>query len=364
MILPKLDSLVLMGQLKMWQDRLEKERKEHRLKYLFWETTRACNLRCRHCGSDCAVAKPDELSTEEIKAAFKSIAGDFDSSSIMVAVTGGEPLVRKDVFEVMEYAHGLGFRWGMVTNGTLVDEGIVERCRKAGMGTVTVSVDGLKESHEYLRKGGSFDKAINALRLFKNAGCFSIVEATTCVNQYNLGDLPALYEAFGELNIDEWRLLLITPYGRGKEDPKFRLNPIQLRSLLDFIEERRKTKGLRVSFEEEGFLGLRYEGKVRSRLFYCPAGINVASILCDGSIAACPILSYNFIQGNIRRSSFKEVWENGYRSMRNPEWKRKGPCTRCAWWEFCRGNSMHLWDFDSDMPSMCHLKMLEACENK
>lgn len=359
MIIPRLESLVMMGQLKKWQDRLEKERKTHPLRYLFWETTRACNLRCRHCGSDCSVPKPGELSTDEVKAVFKSIADDFDAGSIMVAVTGGEPLLRKDLFDVMGYANGLGFKWGMVTNGMLADEDVVEQCRQAGMSTVTVSVDGLKEAHEFIRKGGSFERAIEALRLFKESGHCSVVQATTCVSQYSMEDLPWLYSLFGEMKIDEWRLLTITRIGRAKEDPKLMLGPHQLKELLDFIAERRRLKGLRVTFEEEGFLGVRYEGKVRDSLFYCPAGINVASVLCDGGIGACPNLPEQFTQGNVRRDRFKDVWESGYGMMRDLEWKRRGQCTHCAWWEFCRGNSMHLWDFSAGMPSMCHVQMLD-----
>jgi len=363
MIIPRFDELVTMGQLKKWQDMLEKERKAHHLTYLFWETTRACNLRCRHCGSDCSVARQDELTTAEIKGALKSIAEDFDARSITIAATGGEPLVRTDLFEVMGYAHDLGFNWGMVTNGMLVDPDVIEECRQAGMSTVTVSLDGLKESHEFMRKGVSFEKTINALKLFKESGYFGIVEAATCVSQYNIGELPALYELLSDLKIDEWRLLTIIAIGRAREDPMFRLRPAQLRSLLSFIEERRKKKGgLKTSFEEEGFLGVRYEGKVRSRLYYCPAGINIASILSNGDIGACPNLPEQFVQGNIRKSRFKDVWENGYRIMRNLEWKKRGPCVHCKWWDFCRGNSMHLWDFNAEMPSVCHLKLLEEGE--
>ncbi len=359
MIIPKLGNMALVGQLKMWQDKLEKERREHRLRYLFWESTRACNLRCRHCGSDCTVAKPEELTTVEIRAAFQSIASDFDARSIMVAVTGGEPLVRRDVFDVMGYASSLGFNWGMVTNGMLVDAEVVEKCRQAGMGTVTVSVDGLKEAHEYIRKGGSFEHAIRALKLFKSSGYFNIVQATTCVSQYNIGDLPGLYELFAGLGIDEWRMLTVNAIGRARDDPKFMLRPQQLRSLLSFIAERRREKGLRTTFEEEGFLGLEFEGRVRDTLFYCPAGISIASILANGDIGACPNLPVEFVQGNVRKDRFKDVWQSGYHGMRDLEWKRRGPCARCAWWEFCRGNSMHLWDFNADMPSMCHLQVLE-----
>lgn len=356
---PGLDRLVLVGRLKAWQGRLAQERKEHQLRYLFWETTRACNLRCRHCGSDCTVPKPGELTTEEIKSAFKSIASDFDARSIMVAVTGGEPLLRKDLFEVMGYARGLGFEWGMVTNGMLVDETTIENCRNAGMNTVTVSVDGLREAHESIRKGGSFERTIDALGLFKGSGYFSVVQATTCVSQYNIGDLQGLYELFSRMGIDEWRLLTVTPIGRATEDPKFRLQPSQLRILLDFIAKKRREKGLRITFEEEGFLGVEYEGKVRDSLYYCPAGINIASILANGDIGACPNLPSEFVQGNIRNDLFADVWENRYENMRDLTWKHCGICAGCAWWEFCLGNSLHLWDLSEGKPSICHIRMLE-----
>lgn len=359
MTIQAFERLALIGRLKVWQDSIEKERKEHRLRYLFWETTRACNLRCRHCGSDCTVPKPGELTADEVKAVFKSVASDFDARAIMVAVTGGEPLLRKDLFEVMGYAHELGFPWGIVTNGMLVDPDIVEKCHKAGMGTVTVSVDGLKEAHEYIRKGGSFERTIDALRLFKESGHFSVVQATTCVSQYNIGDLGGLHELFSRMSIDEWRLLTVTPIGRAKEDPKLGLQPRQLRSLLEFIAARRREGGLRVTFEEEGFLGVAYEGKVRDSLYYCPAGINIASILANGDIGACPNLPPEFIQGNVRKDRFKDVWENRYGNMRDLGWKRCGACNGCAWWEFCRGNSLHLWDFKNGRPSMCHLRVLE-----
>ena len=96
-----MERIVRLGQLRWWQGQVERQRSEHRLNYLFWETTHACNLHCRHCGSDCGPRLSGELSTDEIKAAFRSISEDFDAKTIMVAVTGGEPLLRKDLFEVM-----------------------------------------------------------------------------------------------------------------------------------------------------------------------------------------------------------------------------------------------------------------------
>lgn len=105
------------GALKAWSLYKDALRKEHKLSYLFWECTLNCNFFCKHCGSSAGrKIFPGELNAEEIKKAFKEIADDYNAREIMVAVTGGESLLRKDLFEVMRYAHDLGFPWGVVTN--------------------------------------------------------------------------------------------------------------------------------------------------------------------------------------------------------------------------------------------------------
>ncbi|HMK46262.1 MAG TPA: radical SAM protein [Methanocella sp.] len=355
-----MERIICLGQLRWWKGRVEKMRSEHRLNYLFWECTRSCNLRCRHCGSDCGPRLAGELSTEEIKAAFKSISADFDAKTIMVAITGGEPLLREDLFEVMGYVAELGFPWGMVTNGTMVGETVIQKCHETGMSTVTVSIDGLRKTHDHIRRlDGAFDRAIRALRLFKASGHFAIVQAATCVSGYNFEELQRLYDLFCDMGIDEWRLLMVSPIGRARADPRFNLSPDQVVGLLDFVTDRRRhRKGLRTTFEEEGFLGPDYEGRVRDHLFYCPAGINIASILHDGSIGACPNLPASLTQGNIRTDRFKDVWRNRFIQFRDFSWKKAGECIDCEWWPYCTGNSLHLWDMETGRPVICHMKAI------
>lgn len=361
MNISRIEQIIRLGQLQWWRGKIDKVREEHRLNYLFWECTHSCNLRCRHCGSDCGgKMSAEELTTEEIMEAFRSISCNFDARTIMVAVTGGEPLMRADLFEVMKYVTSLGFRWGMVTNGTLVDHKAVEKCRDAGMSTVTVSVDGLAETHDYIRRlNGSFDRSINALKLFKSSGYFSVVQATTCVSDYNFDELRRMYDLFKSTGVDEWRLLTVNPIGRAKDDSRFNISSDQLVKLLDFIVESRRKSGMRVTFEEEGFLGPDYEGRVRSSPFYCPAGINIASILCDGSISACPNLPRSLIQGNIRVDDFHDVWNHRYQPFRDLSWKKTGECKDCEWWPYCTGNSLHLWDIEKGQPVICHIHAIK-----
>ena len=123
------------------KNHIKQEYKKHTLIDLFWECTLTCNAKCKHCGSSAETKKYDEeLTTEEIKNAFKQIADDMEASKILINVTGGEPLGRKDLFEVMEYAtNELGFHLGMTT------------LKKSNMETISISIDGLEKTHDDFR---------------------------------------------------------------------------------------------------------------------------------------------------------------------------------------------------------------------
>lgn len=137
------------------------------LKNLFWETTLRCNARCKHCGSRAGeqTKLTDELRTEEIKNAFKSISEKYDASKILINVTGGEPLVRDDLFEVMKYASDLGYKWGMTTNGILINDEIISKMKETKMGTVSISIDGLDKTHDEFRGvPGSYKKIMQNIK--------------------------------------------------------------------------------------------------------------------------------------------------------------------------------------------------------
>jgi len=351
------------GELKLWQKYCDSLREKHPFSYLFWECTIKCNLSCKHCGSSCGpeLNNNNELSFEEIKKAFFDIAQDFDAKKIMVAVTGGEPLLRRDIFEVMEYASNLGFKWGMVTNGTLIDSNIIDKLARAGMSTISVSLDGLEKSHNWLRgRPDTFKKTIRALKLLKDSNQFKVVEAITCVNQLNISELEQIYRLCEELNLDAWRLFIISPIGRAAQTSELFLNGKQLRYVLEFIKnKRRENRKMKVDFCDEGFLGTEYEGSVRDQLFQCWAGITVGSILYNGDIAACPILPREHLkQGNIKQDKFADIWNTKFGIFRDRNWRKVDQCQECAQWDFCQGNSLHLWDFNKRKLTLCHYNLL------
>lgn len=353
--------------MKLWQKHCETQRKEHPLTYLFWECSLRCNLSCQHCGSSCGPnnINSDELSAAEIKQAFKTIADDFDAKKITIAVTGGEPLLRRDLFEVMGYASELGFSWGMVSNGTMITPEVIDKMQKAGMSAISISLDGAEANHNWLRNGRDvFARAINGIKLLVAAKTFD-VEAITCVNQNNYNELDDIHRLLHGLGVDRWRMITISPVGRAKNNPKLFLSGRQFHDLLEYIKNKRLDKINKpvAGYCDEGFLGLNMEGEVRDQLFYCWAGIHIGGILFNGDIASCPILPREYVrQGNIRQDRFSEVWNNKYQLFRDRAWRKCGECKDCSWWEFCEGNSLHLWNFGENKLTMCNYNLINGKE--
>lgn len=359
-----ISDLILNGQLRLNSWYIDYLRRTHPLRYLFWEATLNCNFNCRHCGSRASRQKhyTDELSTEEIKAVFKSIASKTDAKKIMLAITGGEPLLRADLFEVMSFAHSLGFSWGMVTNGFLINPKIIEKMHDSGMSTIVVSIDGIEKVHDDFRQmPGSYQKAIKAVKFLTESKYFTNVQITTTIHQKNIDDLEKMYSEFLPLGIHSWRVMNIDPIGRAMDNEKLLLKSSDLKKLLDFIKEKRLISPIDITYDCTGFLGSKYEGKVRSWFFQCTTGITTGSILHNGDIFVCPNVPRlkKLIQGNVRKDDFYDIWQRKFKIFRNSDRTSCRGCKKCSRWLECRGSSFHLWDFAKKEPKFCHLKYLE-----
>ena len=358
-----LKKIYKLGELTLMSNYKKQEREKHTLTDLFWECTLTCNAKCKHCGSSAEKKKYDgELTTEEIKSAFKQIANDMDASKILVHVTGGEPLVRQDLCEVMEYAtKELGFRWGMTTNGILLNDENIEKLRKANMETISISIDGLEQTHDTFRGvPGSYKTIINNIKKLKEANFVKHIQVTTVFHKENINQLNELYNIMLDLGLDSWRLVSMDPIGRANENNNLLLDGKEIKQLLDFIKSKKSHKKLTVTYGCPSFLGLDYEKEVRNYYFYCRTGINIASILYNGDLFVCPNVPRikRFIQGNIRTDNFKDVWDNKYKEFRKKDRTKCEECNKCEQWEYCLGGAFHTWDFTDNEQNKCVYKMI------
>ena len=343
------------------------ETRVHELSYLFWECTTRCTFHCRHCGSDCGMAaKEKDMPLEDFLKAVDTIPVKERPKDFCVVLTGGEPLLRPDIETIGRELRKRKIQWGIVSNGWLYDDAMHLRLLDAGMGAITVSLDGLEASHEWMRGvPGSYQRALRAIGAFARDPRLQ-ADVVTCVNKRNLAELPRMYDILRDLGLKQWRLFTIIPIGRAAKDPEMHLSDEEFVRLMEFIRQKRDEGGpMTVTFSCEGYLG-RYEEKVRPVRFFCHAGVNIASILIDGRICACPNIDRDrFSQGNIYQDNFYEVWDRRFGPFRDRSWARAGRCEGCKEWKNCLGNGMHNWHGDSPDVLQCHYqKTLCGLESK
>ncbi len=326
------------------------------LKFLFIEMTNRCNEHCLHCGSSCGDSTSEGMLTgDEIKAFLKKTAERFDVRNFQLCITGGEPLLRRDFFDIMAYAKSLGYNWGMTSNGTLIDKKTAALLRETGMKTISVSIDGLRETNDWFRqKEGGYDDAMNGIRNLIECGGFQHIQVTTVVHRKNIGELDELYGILKKLGIRSWRVINMEPIGRARLYPDLLLRDEDYVKMFGFIREHYHDEELPVTYGCSHYLGTDYEREVRQWYFLCNAGIYTASIMWNGDIAACLDIERRpeLVQGNIRKDDFKDVWENKFEAYRS-DFKKKGECAECRDYEFCAGGAFHTWNFDENRQNVC-----------
>ncbi len=272
------------------------------------------------------------------------VASDFDPKTIMIAVTGGEPLLKEGIDDLFFALHRLGFGFGMVSNGQLLDEERARTLVRSGMGSIPISMDGPVEVNDRLRGKGVSAKAERAIAALRTAGFRGKLEILSTVTKPVVPILADVRARVAALGVPNWRVAPVMPIGRAAERPDLLPNPADIRTILEFVRAARRDGGRPApEFSEEGFVGNRFEGCIRPYLCQCRAGISIAGILADGRIGACPELGDAFVQGHVDESRLKDVWNTRYGSIRDRSWTKKGVCGDCGHYGRCHGGSMHLY---------------------
>lgn len=336
---------------------------EYQLYTLFFEVTSRCNALCEHCGSRCTADKKDELSADVFKKVLSDVAKHFETKRIMLNITGGEPLIRRDLFDITRYADELGFKWGLVTNGMLITDDVIGKMQETHMSTISISLDGMKKTHEEFRHvPGSFDKIISAIEKLIKADFVEHIQVTFIATKKNISELPEVYRLLTMLGIDSLRISGIDPIGRAKDNEELMLSQEDYFFLFDFMEKHQQGP-LQVVWSCTHYFGntdttLDPTGKK----FTCETGIHIASVLSNGDIFGCPNIPRRpeLIQGNVLKDDFCKIWENGFQFYRNPDRTKSKQCVGCKYWKYCKGDSFHTFDFEKGIPQFCYRNLFTS----
>ncbi len=320
-------------------------------KWIAWEITRRCNLHCVHCrsSSELEVAGHPDFSLAEARRVLDDIAS---YASPVVVLSGGEPLLRADVFDIATHGTSLGLRMCMATNGTLVTGETCRRIKEAGIRMVSLSLDGSTAAvHDDFRsQPGAFEGTMNAARLFREHGIPFLVNSS--FTRRNQEEIPRVYELAKEIGATAWYMFMIVPTGRGKEIMEELITPEDYEELLKWhyrIERDEDEILVRPTcaphyyriFRQEA----RREGKKlqRRNLKFstggskgCLAGQLICLIDVDGEVLPCSYFPKS--AGNIRKQSFREIWEDSplFKELRDFAAYR-GRCGACEYNAVCGG---------------------------
>ncbi len=318
------------------------------LRMIAWELTRSCNLSCVHCRASAEYGPYEgELATQEVFRVMDEIAS---FSKPVIILTGGEPLLRPDIFELASYGTATGFRMVMATNGTLLNEEIVQKMKTSGIQRISISIDGpTPETHDAFRKvKGSFEGSLRGIEMAKREGLeFQI---NTTITRLNLQQIPAILRLAVDLGAAALHIFLLVPTGRGKElkdqeisaqDYEKTLHwfyeqtdqvPLQLKATCAphyyrILRQRAKKEGKKVTPKTQGL-----DAMTRG----CLGGISFCFISHVGQVQPCGYLELNC--GNVREKHFREIWMRSdiFQNLRNTD-GYQGKCGRCEFRKVCGG---------------------------
>jgi AdoMet-dependent heme synthase len=305
------------------------------LRMIAWELTRNCNLDCVHCRARAGAGCHDnELSLEECKRIVDDVAS-FSSPTIIL--TGGEPLLRDDILEIIKYVKKKGLRPVIAVNGTLVNRQVAEDLKDAGILRVSMSIDGKDgPAHDSFRRvSGSFDAVIRAAEVLSGAGLsFQINTTVTKLNVDSLADIYALVRRIGAV---AWHVFLLVPVGRGEGLKGEELNAAMYEQVLNWLYtvEEENAIEIKVTCAPHYYRIVKEKGGT-PKSAGCLAGKSFLFISHTGRAQPCGYLEMDC--GDIRRRGVREVWERSPQFAAIRDLKQyRGKCGTCRYLAICGG---------------------------
>jgi len=299
---------------------------------MVWLATDACNARCLHCSSNSSRRNPRELSTSEVVSLFDQFAG---CGVVDVAISGGEPLLRRDVFEVLEHVRSLGLAFGLGSNGSTLTQDSARRLARLGVNRYQVSLDGLRTSHDALRVWpGLFDRAIATIALARTAGLRTHVCCT--INRLNAGELCEFTAFVAGLDVQRINFSRYVPTGRGTESLDLSNDDWQV-VIKECMRLRHQYAGrMEITTHLAQQILVDCEVARMPAFVGCQAGIGQGCVTADGTVWPCVLLPIPL--GNIRERGFQEIWnESEVIHTLRARTSLTGACAHCDVKDRCGG---------------------------
>ena len=322
-----------------------------------WNCTRRCNLRCVHCYSSAGnVDSPEVLNTEEGKALIRDLA---DFGVPVVLFSGGEPLLREDIFDLADFAREQGTRTVLSTNGTLITKEVAERIRNVGFAEAGISLDGIGEKNDRFRgKNGAYEAALNGIR-----NCVALgqrVSLRFTITRSNYSEIPAIFDVVERESVERVCFYHLAYVGRASDLSKDDLSHSETRAVIDLICERTTDlyqrglpkEVLTVDNHADGiclYLKLKKDDPARAEKALAllranggnNSGIRIGAVDDVGNVHADQFWQhYSF--GNVRQRKFGDIWmdtsDSLMRGLKDRKGLLKGRCARCQYLELCNGN--------------------------
>ncbi|MFB2983171.1 nif11-class peptide radical SAM maturase 3 [Microseira sp. BLCC-F43] len=351
-----------------------------RTSYAVWEITLKCNLACSHCGSRAGDARSKELSTEEALDLVRQMA---EVGIKEVTLIGGEAFLRPDWLEIAAAINQAGMRCTMTTGGYGITLETAGKMKQAGIVTVSVSIDGLEETHDRLRgRKGSWKYAFKTMSHLKEVGI--PFGCNTQINRLSAPEFPRIYECIRDAGARAWQIQLTVPMGNAADNAHILLQPHELLDIYPMITRvarRAYSEGVQLQPGNNiGYYGpeermLRSRGKANEWAFWqgCGAGLSTLGIEADGAIKGCPSLpTAAYTGGNIRDRSLRDIVEHAEELRFNlgagtPEGTKHmwGFCKTCEFAELCRGGcswTAHVFFNRRGNNPYCHHRALVQAE--
>ena len=330
-------------------------------KWIAWEITRRCNLSCIHCRSSSEISHQKTGFTKE--EAFGLIDDIASFAKPVMVLTGGEPLLREDLFEIARYGNDKGFRMCLATNGTLVTDAVCRKIKESGIQIVSLSLDGASpEVHDNFRnQAGAFEGTVRAARIFKEHGISFIINSS--FTRRNQKDVPEVYKLAKKLGATAWYLFMIVPTGRGEDIMEELIQGQEYDEILNWhydMEKQEDTLLVRPTCAPHYYRIMLERSKEEGESFKrrnlkfstggakgCLAGQLIALIDVDGNVLPCSYFPEP--AGNVKTQSFKQIWEQSKLFQELRDFKQyKGKCGQCEYLQVCGGCRARALAIDND----------------